>query len=229
MDEAKKRTPGGREAGGSRFANLFFSGMERLSLSAVAQTSLSALAAAQAVGILLGILGFFLWGEAVDAAAVEAAYFRERAFISYPTVSAFCRFFAGWVCHHLVWILLGGMCTLTLFPGAAAFLLCLGRGVLAGFGISALSTASVGFCVFYAVAQSALCALLLLVCAKAVRYGKDRAAAVHGAAAAGRRWSFSAGWLFGEVLPLLAGMLLCAFVQTVGMLLVSGAACLLIS
>ena len=175
-------------------------------------------ASAAGCGILFGVLFFFLWGEHAEIDAFSELYFQTRAFSSYADAHAYMEFFASWFCHHALWQAAALLCAFFVRPMVGTLPLCFARGLLAGFGICVLSGSFSGFVLYYAAAQAALLALLLMMSAKSIRYAKDRALYVKNM---GGTFLISQAWVFGKLLPLLCGFFLSCGVQILGMLGIS--------
>ena len=206
---------------GNAPAAWFFAGMRRFALAGKEHTVVMAkLAAAAGIGIFIGVFCYFFFGAQANQTAFAADYAAMRAFLSYPSVSAYIQFIAGWFCHHAVWFLGAMFAALTVYPGFFCAFLCALRGVIAGFSVCALSNGFSLFGVFYAAAQGALCAFLLMACTKAITYAKERRALPR---TGHKQWTLY--WMCGDVAPLLCGILFPCAAQICGMLLISAVCC----
>ncbi len=196
----------------------FYDGMTRYALTRRnAGVTLTKFAAMTALGILIGIFCFFCAQNDANATWLSRDYIRTRAFSSYRDVHAYTVFFADWFCHHAVWILAVLPLCLTVYPTAALTVLCVVRGMTAGYAVSCLSGGFSVFAVFFAAMQGALCALLLMASTKGMLYAARR----RGLARTGYK-QFSLPFLLGDTLPFLCGLLFALGAQGIGMLAVSG-------
>ncbi len=200
----------------------FGEGMTRYALnSRTATVQLAKLAASVSVGIFIGVICRFLVGETVNVPLLSEDYIHTRAFSSYAELSTYMRFFADWFTHHGWWLLAVLPLSLTLYPTAALHLLCMLRGVCAGFSVCCLSGGFSVFAVCYAAMQGALCVFLIMACVKGICYAARRQALPRGSLK-----QFSIPFLCGDTAPFLCGISFALSAQGLGMLLVSGIASL---
>lgn len=205
----------------------FFAGMEAYALSRPEQkTVLCKLGAASLIGLLSGIFWYFLsqdGGTSADTVRLCEDYLALRAYSSYPTTAAYMSFFCAWFFHHAGMLFFALLTAVTQYPTVFCALLCAVRGAMSGYAVCTLSGAFSVFTVCCTLTQGALCALLMLVCAKCVRYGTNRRRLPPD-----RHRQFTLPWLLGEAAPLLCGLLFALGTLLAGLLALSGICTLLL-
>lgn len=216
MEQTTNRS---RSQSASDTAKRFSDGMMAYALSQPQQLhTLCRLSAAAVLGILLGIFCFYFWDTAyiTDIPSAANDYIAARAFSSYASMQSYLAYFGAWFSHHALCALLPLVTIITAYPLPLCYLITVLRGVLCGFSVCMLTDTLTVFSAYMIAAQAALCALLIYLCTKCIRYARRRQR--H---AAQTKEPLSLSWLLGDAAPLGAAYALALSAQALGQLLIS--------